>query len=138
MQWSGYNEISLRNNLEDAEVAVKKPRLRVRQGKTGYNGRDVMRFHRVIILPEAVSCLKAASRRDGFEDCGPPRGARRDGFGNCGPPCGARRNTFDRNELRHSLFFSSPSSPQVCFGNIRRGDEAEADTFPVLAHHLPV
>ena len=27
------DEISLRNNLEDAEVAVKKPRLRVRLGK---------------------------------------------------------------------------------------------------------
>ncbi len=30
---AGRNEISLRNNLEDAEVAVKMPRLRVRQGK---------------------------------------------------------------------------------------------------------
>ena len=30
--------------------------------------------------------------------------------------------------------------PRVCFGSIRRGDEAEADadTFPVLAHHLPL
>ena len=27
------DEISPRNNIEDAEVAVKKPRLRVRQGK---------------------------------------------------------------------------------------------------------
>ena len=53
MQWSGPNEISPRNNLEDAEVAVKKPRLRIRQGKTGCNGRDAMRFHCVIILLES-------------------------------------------------------------------------------------
>ena len=105
MQWSGRNEISPRNNLEDAEVAMKMPRLRVRQGKAGCNGRDVMRFQRVIILPEAVSCLKAASRRDRFGDCRPPRSARRDGFGDCRPPRGARRNTFGRNELRPSLVF---------------------------------
>ena len=53
MQWSGRNEISLRNNLEDAEVAVKMPRVRVRQGKPGCNGRDAMRFQRVIILLES-------------------------------------------------------------------------------------
>ena len=106
MQWSGRNEISLRNNLEDAEVAVKKPRLRVRQGKAGCNGRDVMRFHCVIILFETVSCLKPVARRGGFGNRGPPPPSRRDGFGDCRPPCGARRNTFDRNELRSSL--SSP------------------------------
>jgi len=37
----------------------------------------------------------------------------------------------------------SPDSPQAYLGNLRHGDEAEdneaeADTFPVLAHHLPV
>ena len=35
-------------------------------------------------------------------------------------------------------FFPPRVLPQVCFGSIRRGDEAEANTFPVLAHHLPV
>ena len=65
MQWSGRNEISLRNNLEDAEVAVKMPRLWVRQGKAGCNGRDVMRFHCVIISSEGciVSCLKPVALR---------------------------------------------------------------------------
>ena len=37
------DEIPLRNNLGDAEIAI-------RQGKTGRNGRDEMRFHCVIIL----------------------------------------------------------------------------------------
>ena len=52
---SPQDEISLRNNLEDAEVAVKTPRLRVRQGKPGCNGRDEMRFHYVIISLEGVA-----------------------------------------------------------------------------------
>ena len=58
-----FNEIKSHPNLEDAEVAVKMPRLRIRQGKPGCNGRDAMRFHCVIILFETVSCLKAAARR---------------------------------------------------------------------------
>ena len=56
---SPQDEISLRNNLEDAEVAVKTPRLRVRQGKPGCNGRDEMRFHRVIISLEDVAACGA-------------------------------------------------------------------------------
>ena len=56
---SPQDEISLRNNLEDAEVAVKTPRLRVRQGKLGCNGRDEMRFHGVIISLEGVAARGA-------------------------------------------------------------------------------
>ena len=56
---SPQDEISLRNNLEDAEVAVKTPRLRVRQGKPGCNGRDEMRFHCVIISLEGVAARGA-------------------------------------------------------------------------------
>ena len=92
------DEISLRNNLEDAEVAEKKPRLRVRQGKPGCNGRDAMRFHCVIILPETVSCLKAVARRGGFGNRGPPRGVMRSDAMNCGPP-------------------------RVCLGSRRRGEK---------------
>ena len=94
MQWSERNEISLRNNLEDAEVAVKMPRLRVWLGKAGCNGRDAMRFHRVIILFETVSCLKPVARRGGFGNRGPPRGVMRSDAMNCGPPrvyLGSRR-----------------------------------------------
>ena len=109
----GCNEISLRNNLEDAEVAVKMPRLRVRQGKPGCNGRDAMRFHRVIILFETVSCLKPVARRGGFGNRGPPRGVMRSDAMNCGPSPGLSRQ------------------PQA-----RR--EAEEDTLSALAHHLPV
>lgn len=51
---------------------------------------------------------------------------------------GTRRDKFGRNELR-----PSPDSPQAYLGSLRHGDEAEddeaeADTFPVLTHHLPV
>ena len=56
---SPQDEISLRNNLEDAEVAVKTPRLRVRQGKLGCNGRDEMRFHCVIISLEGAAARGA-------------------------------------------------------------------------------
>ena len=56
---SPHDEISPRNNLEDAEVAVKTPRLRVRQGKPGCNGRDEMRFHCVIISLEGVAARGA-------------------------------------------------------------------------------
>ena len=41
-QWSGRDEISLRNNLNDAEIDDAE--IAIRQGKTGRNGRDAMRF----------------------------------------------------------------------------------------------
>ena len=107
MQWSGPNEISLRNNLEDAEVAVKMPRLRIRLGKAGCNGRDAMRFHRVIILFETVSCLKPVARRGGFGNRGPPRGVMRSDAMNCGPP-------------------------RVCLGNLKRGEKQKRTRFRLL------
>ena len=110
MQWSGRNEILQRNNLEDAEVAVKKPNLRVWLGKAGCNGRDVMRFYCVIILFETVSCLKPVARR--------VRQSRPS----------SRRDAFGRDELRPSPGLSR--QPQA-----RR--EAEADTLSALAPHLP-
>ena len=62
-------------------IILKMPRLRVRKGKAGCNGRDTMRFQRVIISPEGR--ILPESRR----------GARRDTFD---------RDTFGRNELRPS------------------------------------
>ncbi len=58
------------------------------QGKAGCNGRDVMRFHCVIISSEGciVSCLKPVARRGGFGNRGPPRGVMRSDAMNCGPP----------------------------------------------------
>ena len=106
------DEISPRNNLEDAEVAVKKPRLRVRQGKAGCTGRDAMRFHRVIILFETVSCLKPVAARR-------VRQSRPS----------SRRDAFGRDELRPSP--GLPRQPQA-----RR--EAEEDTLSALSHHLPL
>ena len=108
MQWSERNEISLRNNLEDAEVAVKMPRLRIRQGKAGCNGRDVMRLHCVIILFETVSCLKPVARRGGFGNRGPPRGVMRSDAMNCGPP-------------------------RVCLGNLKRGEKQKRTRFRLLS-----
>ena len=107
MQWSGRNEISPRNNIEDAEVAVKIPRLRVWLGKAGCNGRDAMRFHRVIILFETVSCLKPVARRGGFGNRGPPRGVMRPDAMNCGPP-------------------------RVCFGSRRRSEKKKRTRFRLL------
>ena len=110
MQWSERNEISPRNNIKDAEVAVEVPRLRVWLGKAGCNGRDVMRFYCVIILFETVSCLKPVARR--------VRQSRPS----------SRRDAFGRDELRPSPGLSR--QPQA-----RR--EAEADTLSALAPHLP-
>ena len=39
-------------------IISKMPRVRVRQGKTGRNGRDTMRFQRVIILLESHILLE--------------------------------------------------------------------------------
>ena len=52
------DEISLRNNLEDAEIAIQ-------QVKPGRNGRDAMRFQRVIISSEGriLSETRRAARR---------------------------------------------------------------------------
>ena len=104
---AGGNEISPRNNLEDTEVAVKMPRLRIRLGKAGCNGRGAMRFHRVIILFETVSCLKPVARRGGFGNRGPPRGVMRSDAMNCGPP-------------------------RVCLGSRRRGEKQKRTRFRLL------
>ena len=98
-------------------IILKMPRLRIRGAS-----RDEMRFQRVIILLEAVSCLKAVAARGVMRPAiltlHAPRGVTGSAAMNCGP--------F-----------------QACFGCIRRGDEAkddeaEADTFPVLDHDLPI
>ena len=107
MQWSERNEISPRNNIKDAEVAVEVPRLRVWLGKAGCNGRDVMRFYCVIILFETVSCLKPVARRGGFGNRGPPRGVMRSDAMNCGPP-------------------------QVYLGSLRRGEKQKRTRFRLL------
>ena len=104
MQWSERNEISLRNNLEDAEVAVKKPRLRIRQGKTGCNGRDAMRFQRVIILleshilPESRGAARGVTDSE-IVDLHAAHDVIRSAAMNCGPPF------FPRPEFSPGLFW---------------------------------
>ena len=107
MQWSERNEISPRNNIKDAEVAVEVPRLRVWLGKAGCNDRDAMRFHCVIILFEPVSCLKPVAQRGGFGDRDPPRGVMRSDAMNCGPP-------------------------RVYLGSLRRGEKQKRTRFRLL------
>ena len=139
MQWSGRNEISPRNNIEDAEVAVKKPRLRVRQGKTGCNGRNAMRFlrfHRVIILFETVSCLKPVARRGGFGNRGPPRGVMRSDAMNCGPPrvcLGSLSKSIKHRGIPCPDVLTNPVFHEkiwirVCFFRCRRGEPRGART----------
>ena len=82
-----------------------------------------MRFQRVIILLESRIVLESrvAPRgvmRPEIVTLHAARGVTGSAAMNCGPS-------------------------QACFGSIRRGDdaeddEAEADTFPVLAHDLPI
>ena len=81
--------------------------MRVWLGKAGCNGRDVMRFHCVIILFETVSCLKPVARRGGFGDRDPPRGVMRSDAMNCGPP-------------------------RVYLGSLRRGEKQKRTRFRLL------
>ena len=81
-------------------IIVKMPRVRVRQGKPGRNGRDTMRFQRVIISLESRILLEIRVTARGVAGSEivalhAARGVMRSVEMNCGPP-------------------------QACLGNLRR------------------
>ena len=102
------------------------------QGKAGCNGRDVMRFHCVIISSEGciVSCLKPVARRGGFGNRGPPRGVMRLDAMNCGPPrvcLGSLSKSIKHRGIPCPDVLTNPVSHEeigirVCFFRCRRGE----------------
>ena len=83
-------------------IIVKMPRVRVRQGKPGRNGRDTMRFQRVIISLE----IRVTARGVAGSEIVALHAAR-----------GVMRSTVTRSVEMNC------GPPQACLGNLRRNEK---------------
>ena len=89
-------------------IILKMPRVRVRQGKTGRNGRDVMRFQRVIISLESRILLEIRVTARGVA-------------GSVIVALHAARGVMRSTVIRSVEMNCGP--PQACLGNLRRSEK---------------